>query len=175
MASSSDKAPLVAESVEMVPMQEKVPGKEVATLEDTKTASRKKLCHCVTLFVAVAALTACVGVVIAGEGGGGGGGGGGGDDDDDAYYWNCDEDPGTRPRRRLSAPLHGLDLLGQKVPADGHVAAEGREPPLLRDELLEAMGTHPLLWTRHHGVNGAAFSFRAAPAFSPAARRKPSL
>ena len=66
---ASDAAPLVG--MEIAPA-EKVSGKAPATLQ--ATAPSKKTIHFVAAFVLVAALTACVGVLIAGGGDGGGGG-----------------------------------------------------------------------------------------------------
>ena len=87
---ASDAAPLVG--MEIAPA-EKVPGKEApATLQ--ATAPSKKTIHFVAAFVLVAALTACVGVLIAGGGGGGGGGGSSSTVvGTDGEYWTCSDDP----------------------------------------------------------------------------------
>ncbi|KAH8094428.1 hypothetical protein JL720_4429 [Aureococcus anophagefferens] len=94
---ASDAAPLVG--MEIAPA-EKVSGKAPATLP--ATAPSKKTIHFVAAFVLVAALTACVGVLIAGGGGGGGGGGGSSSTvvgTDDGEYWTCSDDPTVAPRR----------------------------------------------------------------------------
>jgi hypothetical protein len=69
---------------------EKVSGKAPATLQ--ATAPSKKTIHFVAAFVLVAALTACVGVLIAG-GGGGGGGSSSSTVVVDGEYWTCSDDP----------------------------------------------------------------------------------